>query len=127
MADFSPSKLPSINDEEVDAVRQEFQLSTYACLDPAMPRQEVYSKCLRVNRKAMDLLVRQVRQKRCAEQKVVMLKKELQATKTELSKARQELEVIQASYSCAGDDVTEAATQTDACPEDSSDVDEDTN
>lgn len=56
----------------------------YACLDTAMPRQEVYSQTLQVNKRAMELLVRQVRLRRSAEQKVALLKKELQATKGKL-------------------------------------------
>lgn len=68
-----------------------------------MIRDDLYTRCLQVHAKAMDLLVRQVRLRRAAERKVSVLKEQLDVKKEVLNNTAQELDALQASIIFARD------------------------
>ncbi|XP_053199089.1 uncharacterized protein si:ch211-163c2.2 [Scomber japonicus] len=56
----------------------------YACIDPTANRDEIYKESLAVHGQAMQVLVRQVRLRKAAEQRAATLERQLKAAKLQL-------------------------------------------
>ena len=53
----------------------------YACIDPVTAREELYQESLAVHGQAMQVLVRQVRLRKAAEQRAATLENQLKVAK----------------------------------------------
>ncbi|XP_034454825.1 uncharacterized protein LOC117769794 [Hippoglossus hippoglossus] len=72
MARPSPTKLPSIDDGEVEGVRRALQIASYACMDEAVGREELYRLSNESHSQAMACLVKNVRLRRAAQQQAAL-------------------------------------------------------
>ncbi|XP_051271876.1 protein FAM9A-like [Dicentrarchus labrax] len=88
----SPDRLPQVSDPELEAIRVDFQLAAYACMDLEIPRPALYRRVLQAQARAMGGLARQFRQLRAVQQQVVVLRQKLEETTQQLHKATQQLE-----------------------------------
>ncbi|CAB1455968.1 unnamed protein product [Pleuronectes platessa] len=101
----SPTKLPSIDDEEVEGVRRALMIATYTCRDDAVDRKEVYALNIKSSIQAMSCLVKNVRLRRAAQQQAASYKAQLAVMKSSLKEALQQVEVLQACAAYSNDDV----------------------
>lgn len=71
----------------------------YACNDGAVPRDQLYQQAVGVHGRTLSALVRQVRLRRAAEQKLRMVQTELHHAQQQLAAVKEQLEVERASAS----------------------------
>ncbi|CAB1440173.1 unnamed protein product, partial [Pleuronectes platessa] len=92
----SPTKLPSIDDTEVEGVRRALMIAAYTCRDDGVDRREVYALNLEASDQAMSCLIKNVRLRRAAQQQAASYKAQLAVMKGSLKEALQQVEVLQA-------------------------------
>lgn len=66
----------------------------YACMDPAVPRPDLYAMAVRVGGQASSALVRELRKRRAAESRASFLEKRLSEVPLDLGEAQLEVEAL---------------------------------
>ncbi|CAB1436186.1 unnamed protein product [Pleuronectes platessa] len=106
-ANPSPSKLPTIDDEQMEGVRRALQTATYTCKDKAVTRQELYDMHTQCSIQAMGCLIKNVWLRRAAQQQAAAFKAQLGVMKGRYKDALHQVKVLQACAAYSNDDVIE--------------------
>ncbi|CAB1440527.1 unnamed protein product [Pleuronectes platessa] len=106
----SPTKFPSINDDEFQAIRQQLMVASYACKDNNISKDELFTLTTNVHGACTQLLVKTIRNNRAAAQKDASKTQQLIHLNRKLNAALQEIEVLHSTAAFCNDEIRTSPT-----------------